>query len=302
MDGCERDPATGDREKGGCRAHCPGCPEGTGHHFAAQPPRPGQPVIATVGTGAPWTIAGAAAALRRGEVSSAELTDLFLGRAEQWDGRLSIYQARFDAQARAAARAADAELAAGGDRGPLHGIPLVIKDVLTSREGPATAGSGVRHSLSGQAGDATVVARLRSAGAVILGKVKTSEFAIGEPEPATLYRAPLNPWDFTAWAGSSSSGTAAAIAAGLALGGLGTDTGGSIRTPSACCGTTGLKPTYGRVPRSGCVPLGYSLDTIGPMARSAADCAHLLAAIAGPDPGDPACSTRPLSRWLQEEA
>ncbi len=230
-----------------------------------------------------------AGGLRRREYTALELTDELLARADRWDGRLNAYQARFDETARQSARSADEDLARGIDRGPLQGIPIVVKDVLTSREGPTTAGSPAPHSFAEPVDSAAVVG-LRAAGAVVLGKARTSEFAIGVPDADRGFPEPLNPWDADAWVGGSSSGTAAAVAGGLAPAGLGTDTGGSIRIPSACCGTTGLKPTYDRVPRAGCVPLGYSLDTVGPIARSAADCAVVLSALirtaAAADPAD----------------
>lgn len=139
-----------------------------------------------------------------------------------------------------------------------------------------------------------MVARLRAAGAIIVGKASTMEFAIGLPDPDKPFPIPRNPWDLETWTGGSSSGTGAGVAAGLFLGGLGTDTGGSIRIPAAYCGITGLKPTFGRVPKSGCVPLGYSLDHIGPMARSAADCAAMLQIMAGYDPSDPYAAAVPV--------
>jgi aspartyl-tRNA(Asn)/glutamyl-tRNA(Gln) amidotransferase subunit A len=191
----------------------------------------------------------------------------------------------------AAAQRADDELARGVDRGPLHGIPLGLKDILATADAPTMANSRVLDPTWGQRGDATVVRKLREAGAVILGKLVLHEFAIGWPDPATGLRYARNPWDLSRSPGGSSSGTGAAIAAGLILGGLGTDTGGSIRGPAAYCGITGLKPTFGRVSKEGCVPLGFSLDHIGPMARTARDCALLLQVTAGFDPLDP-CTVR----------
>jgi aspartyl-tRNA(Asn)/glutamyl-tRNA(Gln) amidotransferase subunit A len=235
------------------------------------------------------TLAEAAAALRCGSVTSVALTEASIAAADELDERLGTYLARFDEAALAAAARADAELAQGLDRGPLHGIPLAIKDNIATEDGPTTAQSAILDPAWGERGDAPVVARLRAAGAPILGKTTTMEFAIGVPDPSAPFPLPRNPWDVERWAGGSSSGTGSGLASGIFLGGIGTDTAGSVRLPAAFCGITGLKPTFGRVPKNGCVPLGYSYDTIGPMARSARDCAALLGVIAGVDPGD-ACS------------
>lgn len=235
----------------------------------------------------PLSIAEAGAALRSGQLSSAELTTAVMARADELDPVLGVYLARFDEQAMDAARQADDELRKGFDRGPLHGIPLGIKDILATAEGPTTANSLVLDPAWGERGDAPVVARLKEAGAVLTGKLTTMEFAIGTADFAKPFPIPRNPWDVRTWPGGSSSGTGSGVAAGLILGGIGTDTGGSIRIPAAYCGISGLMPTFGRVPKSGCVPLGYSLDHIGPMARSVADCAFILQAIAGHDPSDP---------------
>ncbi|QKG21289.1 amidase [Actinomadura verrucosospora] len=235
----------------------------------------------------PPTLTEAAAALRAGAVTSVRLTEDALAAADRLDGVLGAYLARFDGYALARAEQADRELAAGTDRGPLHGIPFGVKDVIAMAEGPTTAQSTVLDPRWGAGRDAPVVARLKAAGAVITGKLSTMEFACGMPDPSGPFPVPRNPWDTAAWPGGSSSGTAAGVAAGMFLAGLGTDTAGSIRIPAGFCGVTGLMPTFGRVPKSGVVPLGYSLDHVGPLARSARDCAAVLAAIAGPDPGDP---------------
>ncbi len=241
------------------------------------------------GGGLPLSIAEAAGALRQGTTTAVALAEAALARADALDDELGVYLARFDMQALAAAARADADLAAGVDRGPLHGIPLGVKDIIAAAEGPTTAQSLVLDRTWGAGRDAPVVSRLRAAGAVIMGKVSTMEFACGMPDPTKPFPLPRNPWDPSTWPGGSSSGTAAGVAAGMFLGGLGTDTGGSIRFPAACCGISGLMPTYGRVPKSGCVPLAYTLDHIGPLARSAADCALILQAIAGYDVSDPTC-------------
>jgi aspartyl-tRNA(Asn)/glutamyl-tRNA(Gln) amidotransferase subunit A len=237
--------------------------------------------------GAPLSITEAADALRRGTVTAVGLTEAALARADVLDGDLGVYLARFDQPALATAAQADADFAAGIDRGPLQGIPVGIKDIIASAEGPTTAQSLVLDRTWGEGRDAPVITRLRSAGAIITGKVTTMEFACGMPDPTKPFPLPRNPWDPSTWPGGSSSGTAAGVAAGMFLGGLGTDTGGSIRFPAAHCGVSGLMPTYGRVPKSGCVPLGYSLDHIGPLAHSAADCALILQAIAGFHASDP---------------
>jgi aspartyl-tRNA(Asn)/glutamyl-tRNA(Gln) amidotransferase subunit A len=235
----------------------------------------------------PATVTGAAEALRAGTVTSRDLTEAAIARAEAADGELGAYLARFDEAALRSADQADAELSAGLDRGPLHGIPFGVKDILASKEGPTTAQSLVLDRAWGEGRDAPVVARLRAAGAVITGKTSTMEFACGMPDPSKPFPVPRNPWDPATWPGGSSSGTGVGVAAGMFLAGLGTDTAGSIRIPAAFCGVSGLMPTFGRVPKSGCVPLGYSLDHIGPLARGVRDCAEVLAVIAGPHPSDP---------------
>jgi aspartyl-tRNA(Asn)/glutamyl-tRNA(Gln) amidotransferase subunit A len=243
----------------------------------------------------PLTLTEAAAALRCGDVTSAELTEAALARADRLDGELGTYLARFDDEALRAAERADRELASGIDRGPLQGIPFGVKDILAASEGSTTAQSLVLDPGWGAGKDAPVVARLKAAGAVITGKVTTMEFACGMVDPAKPFPVPRNPWDPQTWPGGSSSGTGNGVAAGMFLAGLGTDTAGSIRIPAAFCGVTGLKPTFGRVPKSGCVPLGYSLDHVGPLARSARDCAAVLEVIAGHHPSDPDCVDLPVT-------
>ncbi|HZP29783.1 MAG TPA: amidase [Acidimicrobiia bacterium] len=238
-------------------------------------------------TDIPLTLHEAARALRAGELTSVELTAACIARADALDDQLGCYLARFDEEALAAAAAADERLAAGRDDGPLQGIPIGVKDILATTEGPTTANSLVHDPAWGAGRDAPVITRLRAAGAVITGKVTTMEFAIGMPDFAKPFPIPRNPWDPAAWPGGSSSGTGNGVAAGFFLAGLGTDTGGSIRIPAAYCGVSGLMPTFGRVPKSGCVPLGFTLDHIGPLARGAWDCAAVLQVLAGADPSDP---------------
>jgi aspartyl-tRNA(Asn)/glutamyl-tRNA(Gln) amidotransferase subunit A len=242
----------------------------------------------------PLTVQDAAAALRAGELTSVELTTACLARADALDPELGTYLARFDEAALVAAAIADDQLAAGIDHGPLQGIPVGMKDILAMPEGPTTAQSLVLDPEWGAGKEGPVVKRLKDAGAVITGKVTTMEFACGMPDFDKPFPIPRNPWDTATWAGGSSSGTGNGVAAGLFLTGIGTDTGGSIRIPAAFCGVSGLMPTFGRVPKSGCVPLGFTLDHIGPLARSAWDCAAMLQVLAGYDPSDPNSVDRPV--------
>jgi aspartyl-tRNA(Asn)/glutamyl-tRNA(Gln) amidotransferase subunit A len=235
----------------------------------------------------PKSITEAAAWLRDGRITSIELTKSLLARTYATQDTIGAFITITEESALAAAKQADADLAAGIDRGPLQGIPLAVKDIITTADAPTTANSNVLDRAWGERGDAPVVRRLRDAGAVITGKLGLSEFAIGWPDPATGFRVTKNPWDLERSPGGSSSGTGAAIAAGLILGGLGTDTGGSIRGPASYCGISGIKQTFGLVSKDGCVPLGYSLDNIGPMAWTAHDCAIMLQVLAGYDPADP---------------
>lgn len=246
------------------------------------------------------TIEEAAARLRGRQVSSVELVTAAIARADALDGRLGSYLTRFDDAALTAAKQADADFAAGIDRGPLQGIPVAVKDNILSQEGPTTGQSVVRNPAWDRPGDASCVARLRQAGAVLTGKLALSEFAIGTPDLDAPFPRPRNPWDLGCWPGGSSSGTAVAVAAGLVCAGLGSDTAGSIRIPSAFCGLTGLKPTVGRVPVAGSIPLAISLDAIGPMARSAWDCAALLQVIAGQDAADPLSLATPVPDYVAD--
>lgn len=233
------------------------------------------------------TIADASTALRSGELTSSHLTRTILDRAIALNDALGAYVVITEDAAMEQAAAADADFAAGVDHGPLQGIPLAIKDIIAMKGAPTTANSRVLAADWGAGTDAPVTARLRAAGGVFVGKSTTSEFALGLPDPEKGFPIPRNPWNVAHTPAGSSSGTGVATAAQLALGGLGTDTGGSVRGPACVNGHTGLKVTFGRVPKNGVVPLGYSLDSIGPMARSAMDCAMLLEVMAGHDAGDP---------------
>ncbi|KQW65548.1 amidase [Phenylobacterium sp. Root77] len=235
--------------------------------------------------------------IQSGRASSIEVTRALLQRISDIDPELHAFVTLLTDRAIAEAAAADAEIAAGRIRGPLHGVPLAVKDLLWTVDAPTTHGMPINRAFMAPA-DSTVVCRLREAGAVILGKLQQTEGAFGDHHPEI--RAPVNPWNPTIWSGVSSSGSGVATAAGMCFGAIGTDTGGSIRFPSAANGLTGLKPTWGRVSRFGAFELAASLDHIGPMARSAADTAVMLAAIAGPDPKDPTAAHNPVPDYANE--
>lgn len=233
--------------------------------------------------------------LRRRDVTSVAVTGAQLDRIARLDGDLASYARLTADQALAAAEAADAEIAAGRYRGLLHGVPLALKDLLWTRGTPTEAGTLIHRGFTPHE-DATVVARLRQAGAVLLGKLQMTEGAYSDHHPAIT--PPRNPWDTACWTGISSSGSAVATAAGLSFGSLGSDTGGSIRWPCSATGLTGIKPAWGRTSRYGVFELAASLDHVGPMARSAADAAVILAAIAGPDDNDPTALSGPPPDYL----
>jgi aspartyl-tRNA(Asn)/glutamyl-tRNA(Gln) amidotransferase subunit A len=231
------------------------------------------------------TVAEAGRLLRDREVSSVDLLEAILDRASRTEAQLHAYLTLDHEGALAAAEAADDELADGTDRGPLHGIPVALKDNMCTRDVETTAGSQI---LAGYLPpyDATVVDRLREAGAVIVGKTNLDEFAMGSSTENSAYGTSYNPWDLGRVPGGSSGGSAAAVAAGSALVALGSDTGGSIRQPASLCGLVGLKPTYGTVSRYGLIAFASSLDQIGPLARTVEDAALTLEAIWGHDPLD----------------
>ena len=239
------------------------------------------------------TIAEAARLFREKRLSPVELTRACLDRLERLDGTLHAFVHPTPDRALADARAAEDAVMRGQLRGPLDGIPIGLKDIVDTKGIPTTCQSKILQENVPQE-DAACAARLAASGAVLLGKTTTHEFADGGPSfdlPKPPARNPWNPEHFTA---GSSSGTGAAIAAGMILCGIGTDTGGSIRGPAALCGIAGLKPTYGLVSRMGVAPAAYSLDHIGPMAWTAEDCAIMLQALAGHDPRDPASAERPV--------
>jgi len=233
--------------------------------------------------------------LRSRRVSPVDATTLMLERIARLDGALCSYQAVTAERALERARQAEAEIARGLWRGPLHGVPIAVKDLCDTAFAPTAAGMTI-HRDRVPARNATVVDRLEAAGAVILGKLAMTEGAFGTHHQGML--TPRNPWHPDYWPGISSSGSGVATAAGLCYASLGSDTGGSIRLPSSACGLTGLKTTWGRVSRDGIFPLAPSVDTIGPMARSAEDAAAVLAAIAGFDERDATSLTAPVPDYL----
>ncbi len=228
-------------------------------------------------------------------VSPLEVVQAHLERVAALDGTIESYITVMGDSARAAARAAEARVNARQTLGPLHGVPVGLKDLYCTKGVKTTGGSRILGDWV-PTEDATVVTRLAAAGGIMLGKLNMHEFAYGPEGLNVHYGTPWNPWDRTTHriCGGSSSGSGAAVAAGLCPGALGSDTGGSIRIPSSLCGLTGLKPTYGRVSRAGVLPLAWSLDHVGPMCRSAADCALMLGAMAGYDPRDPSTSVLPV--------
>jgi aspartyl-tRNA(Asn)/glutamyl-tRNA(Gln) amidotransferase subunit A len=245
------------------------------------------------------TIAEASAGLRRKDYSPVDLTEACLERIEALDGKLHSFITITAERARAQARQAEQEFASGKGRGPLHGIPIALKDLYMTKGIRTTCHSAVLEKWVPDY-DATAVLKLEEAGTILLGKLGMHEFAFGGPSVDAPFPAVRNPWNLAHIPGGSSSGSGAALAAGFCYGALGSDTGGSIRTPSAHCGIVGLKPTYGRVSRHGVVPLSWSLDHAGPMARSVEDCALLLQAIAGYDAKDAASANVPVPDFQAE--
>ena len=225
-----------------------------------------------------------------GEASPVEITEAMLARIEALEPQLHAFATLTAERAIEDARRAEAEIVRGEARGPLHGVPIALKDLVDTKGIETAAGTKAMAGRVPEA-DATVAARLAEAGTVLLGKLAMTEGAFSEHRPERPE--PRNPWSGKHWTGVSSSGAGVAVAAGLCFGALGSDTGGSIRFPSSACGVTGLKPSWGRISRHGIFPLAPSLDHVGPMARSAADCALLFDAIAGADPADPTSRDAP---------
>jgi aspartyl-tRNA(Asn)/glutamyl-tRNA(Gln) amidotransferase subunit A len=239
------------------------------------------------------TIAEAAKLIAAKQLSPVELTQACLERVRKLDNRLCAFVHLTEERALAEARAAEAAVMAGGRKGPLHGIPIGLKDIVDTQGIPTTCGSKILQDNIPDR-DATCAVKLAEAGTVLIGKTTTHEFADGGPSFDLPKPPARNPWNTDHFTAGSSSGTGAAVAAGLVLGGIGTDTGGSIRGPAALCGIAGIKPSYGLVSRAGVAPAAFSLDHIGPMAWTAEDCALMLQALAGPDPRDPASASQPV--------
>jgi len=232
------------------------------------------------------TIGAVSTRIRSGETTSVELTDLMLSRVASHDPDLNAFITVTDDLARSQARQADLELSKGVDRGPLHGIPVAIKDLFATAGVRTTGGSMLHHDWVPDH-DSTAVARLREAGAVMLGKTGLHELAYGVTSINPWFGAVHNPWALDHDPGGSSGGSAVAVSAGLAFAALGTDTGCSVRQPAHCCGIVGLKPTFGLVSKAGVLDLVWSMDHVGPLTRSVDDAALVLDAIAGHDPSDP---------------
>jgi amidase len=233
--------------------------------------------------------------IRSRVISAVEATQRALGRIDALDGQLHSFALVTPELALEQAHLADADIKRGNIKGPLHGVPIAVKDLCWTKGTPTAAGMTIYRDFRPDA-DATVVRKLRDAGAVLLGKLQTTESAYAEHHPDII--PPVNPWNAAHWTGVSSSGSGVATAAGLCYGSLGSDTGGSIRFPSAANGVTGVKPTWGRVSRYGVFELAATLDHIGPMTRNAVDAAAMLGVIAGPDDNDPTASPEPVPNYL----
>jgi aspartyl-tRNA(Asn)/glutamyl-tRNA(Gln) amidotransferase subunit A len=237
--------------------------------------------------------------LRKREVSATEIVQTMLERIQALDPRVNAYITVMAEEALAAARRCDAELAAGQDRGPLHGIPVAVKDLYDTAGTRTTSGSKILADRVPER-DATSIARLREAGALIIGKTNLNEFACGVTTTNAHYGDTLNPWHLSRTPGGSSGGSGAAVAAGMCTMATGSDTGGSIRIPAALCGTVGFKPSYGRISCHGIMPLSWEQDHPGPMARTVHDAALMLAAMAGWDRADPATVRQPVPNYTQK--
>jgi aspartyl-tRNA(Asn)/glutamyl-tRNA(Gln) amidotransferase subunit A len=245
-----------------------------------------------------WTISTLATHLQSRRISPVEVMRSQLERIDRINPKLNAYLTVFPEQAMREARDAEREIMDNRYRGPLHGVPIAVKDLFDLEGVETTAGSVILRGHVARR-DAAVVARLRRQGAIVLGKLHLHEFAYGGSGVNPHYGTPRNPWAFDHIPGGSSSGSGVAVAAGLCYGALGTDTGGSVRMPAALCNIVGLKPTYGRCSRAGILPLAWSLDHPGPMARSVTDVALLLNAMAGHDPADAATVDRAVPDYTE---
>lgn len=232
-----------------------------------------------------WTLCSASRAIREKRISSRELTQILLDRIDRHNPAINAWITVLHERALVEAAARDQELARGEVRGPLHGVPVGLKDIFCTKGIRTTCGSRILHNFDPPY-DATVTRKILSAGAVLLGKQNMDEFAMGSSTETSFFGPARNPWAADRAPGGSSGGTAAAVAAGLCFAGVGTDTGGSIRQPAALCGVVGMKPTYGRVSRYGMIAFASSLDQAGPVTRSVDDAATMLSVIAGHDPAD----------------
>lgn len=239
------------------------------------------------------SIAELAPRLATGDLSPVDVTEAVLARIDQHDERLNAYITVMADAARHAARAAESAIQASNYLGPLHGIPIAVKDLYATRGVRTTFGSPLFADWIPDY-DAAVVDRLKRAGAVILGKANLHELAFGTTSANPYYGVVRNPWNVQCHPGGSSGGSAAAVAGGLAYGALGSDTGASIRQPAACCGVVGVKPTYGRVSKFGALPLSWSMDHVGPMTRTVEDAALMMQVLAGYDARDPGCVSHPV--------
>jgi len=245
------------------------------------------------------SIAEAGEHMRRRALSPVELTQAYLDRIQAKDAECRCYITVLAEQALAAAVVAEQEIGSGRYRGPLHGIPIALKDLVMTRGIRTTCGSRILKDWVPEA-DATVVVRLAAAGAILLGKLNMHEFAYGPTGVNPHYGTAANPWGRDRMPGGSSSGSGVGVAVGLCAGALGTDTGGSIRIPASLCGIVGLKQTYGLVSRAGVVPLAWSLDHIGPMTRTVTDAALMLQALAGRDAADPSTAAIPVPDYRRD--
>ena len=242
------------------------------------------------------TIADASRLIAAGDLSPVELIDAHLRRIEETDGRLNSFITLLADEAMAVAARAEQALVDGKEPGPLHGIPIGLKDLYDVAGVPTTVGSKILREFVPRR-DAAVTERFEEAGAIIMGKLQLHEFALGATSVNPHDGPARNPWDTDRVTGGSSGGSGSAVAAGQCMAALGSDTGGSIRIPSTLCGIVGLKPTFGRVSRRGVYPLSHTLDTVGPMTRTVRDAAIVLNVIAGHDPGDSSSSRRPVEDY-----